>query len=92
VRIYYFFGLNPLLDSGYSMKLWKIERSGTTLYVGWASARLLKRKRKAIPARKVQWKELSFASKSEAKAEMWKRIEDKLGEGYERAPRRKPRT
>ena len=91
MKIYYFFGLNPALKSRFSMKLWKIERRGHTVHVGWASAKLLKRKRKAIPARQVQWKELPFASKAKAKAEMWKRIEEKIVEGYERPPRRKSR-
>jgi hypothetical protein len=91
VKIYYFFGLNPILKSGYSMKLWKIERCGRAVHVGWASAKLLKRKRKAIPARQVQWVKWSFSSKAEAKAQVSKRIRAKLAEGYERAPRRKPR-
>ena len=90
MRIYYFFRRNPANISGFSMKLWKIERQGNKLRVGWAAAKIIKRKRKAKPARKVQWVSWSFASKAEAKAEMWKRIEEKLVEGYERAPRRKP--
>jgi hypothetical protein len=90
MRIYYFFGSNRALKSGYSMKLWKIERCGNTLRAGWASARIIKRRRKAMPARKVQWVDWSFSTKAEAKAEMWKRIDEKLAEGYERAPRRKP--
>jgi hypothetical protein len=73
------------------MKLWKIERHGKTVRVGWAAAKLLKRKRKAIPARKVQWAEWLFESKDEAKASVRKRIKEKEAEGYERAPRRKPR-
>jgi hypothetical protein len=91
MRIYYFLGRNQALKSGYSMKLRKIERCGLTLHAGWASAKIIKRKRKAVPARKVQWVQWSFSSKAEAKAEMSKRIEEKLAEGYERAPRRKPR-
>ena len=90
MRIYYFFGLNPDLQSRYSMKLWKIERQGKNLRVGWAAAKIIKRKRKAIPARKVQWVSLAFASKDEAKAEMRKRVDAKIAEGYHRAPRRKP--
>jgi hypothetical protein len=91
MRIFYFFGANRALKSGYSMKLWKIERSGNKVRAGWASARIIKWKRKAVPARKVQWVQWSFSSKAEAKAEMSKRIEEKLAEGYERSPRRKPR-
>jgi hypothetical protein len=91
VRIYYFFGRNRALKSGFSMKLWKIERQGKKLRVGWASAKIIKRKRKAKPARKVQWVSWSFASKDEAKAELRKRIREKETEGYERAPRRKSR-
>lgn len=32
MRIYCFFGRNRALNSGYSMKLWKIERCGDTLH------------------------------------------------------------
>jgi hypothetical protein len=91
MKIFYFFGRNENLESRYSMKLWKIKRCGRTLHIGWASAKLLTKKRKAIPARKVQWKELTYPSKTEAKVQMGKRIQDKRHEGYERAPRRKPR-
>lgn len=91
MKIYYFFRRNPANKSGFSMKLWKIERHGKELRVGWAAAKILKRKRKAIPARKVQWASWSFASKEEAKAEMHNRIREKESKGYERAPRRKSR-
>jgi predicted DNA-binding WGR domain protein len=92
VRIFYFFGANPALDSGYSMKLWKIERRGNKLYAAWGAAKLSRKKRKAFPAQKLLSRTWSFPSKAEAKKEMRKRIDSKLAKGYERAPRRKPRT
>jgi predicted DNA-binding WGR domain protein len=89
VRVYYFFGSNPALKSGFSMKLWKIERRGTKLYAAWGSAKISRRKRKAFPAQKLCSGTWLFRSKADAKKKMWKRINEKLAKGYERAPRKR---
>lgn len=92
MRVYYFFGRNATLKSGFSMKLWKIERRGHKLYAAWGAAKISRRKRKAFPAQKLLSGAWAYSSKAEAKIEMWKRINSKLAKGYERAPRKKRRA
>ena len=92
MRIYYYFGPNPANDSRISMKLWKIERRGKTLFVAWGAAKISRKKRKIFPAQKLLFRTWSFSSKADAKVEMWNRIDAKCAKGYKRQPRRKQGT
>jgi hypothetical protein len=89
MRIYYYFGPNRQLKSGFSMKVWKITRRGRTIYAEWGPAILDKKKRRAVVTAKLRKQKWSHATKVEAKQDLKDRIEAKIAKGYDRSPRRR---
>jgi hypothetical protein len=88
MKVFCYMGHNPRNKSGVSWKLWKVERSGRDLTVWWGPATL--RRRKPVPANTLQTQSWRCRTEEEARAQERRRIEEKLGKGYERMPRRRP--
>jgi predicted DNA-binding WGR domain protein len=87
MKVFFYFGRNPHNKSGISAKIWKIERSGTTVSVWWGRAQVIDRRPVDVSgfATKTWPRFRSVKAAREAEA---KRIEAKLRHGYQRMPRR----
>ena len=89
MRIYFYIGPNNNLKSGFSIKFWKIARKGRKVTAKWGPAMVDVRRRKVVKASWTQSKEWLLSSESEAKAELKRRIDEQLAQGYHRMPRRR---
>lgn len=85
MKTFFFFGRNHNNKSGVSWKIWKIERRGTSLHIFWGPAVI--DGRKVSPRGELQSKVVRFRSDAAARADEARRIDEKLGSGYERKPR-----
>jgi hypothetical protein len=89
MRIYFYIGPNKELKSGFSIKFWKIARKGRRVTAKWGPATVDLKKRKVVKASWTQGRDWTLASESEAKAQMKRRIDEQLAQGYHRVPRRR---
>ena len=87
VKTFFFMGRNPKTKSGVSWKVWKIERVGRAVTVLWGPA--VVRKRRVLPAGKLQSKTVKLASTRAAADFEGARVRSKLRKGYQRRPRRR---
>jgi hypothetical protein len=86
MKTFFYMGTNPENRSGFSWKIWKVERQGKTVQAWWGPARVLNRK--PVPAGILQTKKWRFRTEREAIEEESRRIQEKLRKGYKRVPRR----
>ena len=84
-------GRNEKNVSGVSWKKWQIERKGRRLTTWWGPAEIDPRSRRVEFSGVVGDSQRTFRSERAAAADETRRIEEKLREGYQRSPRRRPR-
>jgi len=89
MRIYFYIGPNKKLKSGFSIKFWRIARKGSRVAAKWGPAMVDLKQRKVVKASWTQGRDWIFASESEAKAQVKRRIDEQLAQGYHRVPRRR---
>jgi len=89
MKIYFYIGPNKQLKSGFSIKFWKITRKGRTVIVRWGPAMVDIKRRKVLRASWTQARDWTLSSESEAKADVKRRINEQVAQGYYRLPRRK---
>ena len=90
MKIYFYIGPNKQLKSGFSIKFWKIARRGRTVIVKWGPAMVDIKRRKVLRASWTQARDWTLPSESKAKADVKRRIDGQLAQGYHRVPRRRP--
>jgi hypothetical protein len=89
VKIFFYIGPNKELKSGFSIKFWKIERQGRKVTVHFGPAKLDHIARKIITASWTRSRSWTLPSERLAKAELERRVNEQLAQGYHRVPRRR---
>jgi len=84
LKTLFFMGINRANVSGVSWKMWRIHRSGQVVEVQWGAADLKNRRPRIIgsPQRR-QW---TLRTEAQAIADVSRRFEEKLREGYQVKP------
>jgi hypothetical protein len=88
VKIFFYIGPNKKLKSGFSIKFWKIERHGRDVTVHFGPAKLDHIARKVITANWMRSCSWTLPSEQLAQAEVERRVNAQLAQGYHRVPRR----
>jgi predicted DNA-binding WGR domain protein len=92
MRVYFYIGRNEALKSGFSSKIWKIERHQRSVQAWWGRAKLNTKTRRLQPQQDLLTKSWRFGSEAKAITAMNDRIGSKVKEGYQRSPRRRKRA
>ena len=88
MKMLIYFGSNVKRVYGVSKKIWKIQRRGRIITAYWGSAIWTGKRPQPGQLRSRTWR---LRTEALAIAEEKRRINEKLNEGYERIPPRKPK-
>jgi hypothetical protein len=86
VKVFYFFRANPRNLSGWSCKVWKIERVGRRVTVYWGPAKMVERR--PVPPKVFQSKSWWYGTAAAAGRAEARRVREQRQQGYERKPKR----
>ena len=87
MKIFSYMGRNDDNVSGFSYKIWKVERRNRTVTV-WFGPAILK-SRRPVPAHGLTTRSWTFKTENAAVENERLRVREKENEGYQRIPRRR---